>query len=60
MIEFRYFPFLGFKTLDSEEKELFNIPQDLGCKALVFEWMSIFFIIFGKVYQLQKKDDNGN
>lgn len=60
MIEFRYFPWLGFKTLDSDEKELFGIPEDYVCKALVFEWVHLFFIIFGKVYQQVKKDDNGD
>lgn len=59
MIKYRYFPFLGIKKLDAEEKELFGIPDNLECRGLVFEWLSAFFILFGKVYP-KKKDDNGN
>lgn len=57
MIDFRWFPFLGFKTLSAEENELYDIPADRVCKALVFEWLWLQVIIAGKVYM---KDDDGN
>ena len=57
MINFRWFPFLGFKTLSAEENELYDIPVDRVCKALVFEWLWLQVIITGKVYM---KDDDGN
>lgn len=59
MIKYRYFPFLGYKTLESDEKELLEIPEGLGCKALTFEWLGIYFVIVGKVYK-EEKEDNGN
>lgn len=56
MIKHRYFPFLGFKTLEDDEKELYDLPLDMDWKALVFEWFSLFILIAGKA--THKKEDN--
>lgn len=59
MIKYRYFPFLGIKQLEKDEKELYDIPDNRECKALVFEWLMFFWLIVGKVYTV-KKEDNGD
>lgn len=57
MIKYRYFPFLGFKTFDQEDKEGYGLPLDRESSGLVFEWLSWAMILYGKVYS---KDDDGN
>lgn len=60
MNDFRYFPFLGVRKFNKEYKELFGIPDDMECTALTFEWGTLVFVVFGKMYPSKKKDDNGN
>lgn len=57
-MKYRWFPFLGYKTLNDEEKAQFEIPRELTCKALTFEWLGIFIILVGKVYKDGGTDGN--
>jgi hypothetical protein len=50
-MKFRWFPFLGFKTLSDEEKELYGVPLKFTVKALTFEWFSLHMILVGKASQ---------
>lgn len=57
-MKFRWFPFLGFKTLTDEEKDVYEIPRYLTVKALTFEWLYLQIILVGKVYQEGGADGN--
>lgn len=48
-MKFRWFPFLGFKTLTDDEKDAYDIPRQLTCKALTFEWLYLQIMLIGKV-----------
>lgn len=58
MIKYRYFPFLGIKKFDDQDKIAYDIPLDLECTGLVFEWLGVLLLISGAVYR--RRDDNGN
>lgn len=53
-MKFRWFPWLGFKTLTDEEKDVYEIPRHLTVKALTFAWAYLNVILVGKVF-----DPNG-
>lgn len=46
--KFRWFPFLGYRTLDPVDKFIYDIPQEYEVKALTFEWLSHMIILVGK------------
>lgn len=58
MIKYRYFPFLGIKTFDDDDKRLYDIPLEYQAKCLVFEWGPFSMIILGKIYIQQ--ENNGD
>lgn len=58
-IKYRYFPFLGFRTFDDEDKMFWGIPQGFTVKALVFEWMSFAMILLAKAAK-ENNNTNGN
>lgn len=48
---FRYFPFLGFKALDEDDVEAYELdplPVDREYYGLVFEWAILGFIFLVK------------
>ena len=44
-MKYRYFPFLGFKTLSDEEADLFDLDLDFTYKALLFEWFDFSILL---------------
>jgi len=46
--KFRYFPWLGFKTLSPEDVELLELDTSFTWKGLVFEWLDVIWLIFAK------------
>lgn len=54
-MKFRYFPWLGFKTLSSEEMHFYALPRTYNYWGLVFEWMNFHCILFAKA---TLKDNN--
>lgn len=43
---FRYFPFLGIRTLSADEVYLFDLGSDFTYKALLFEWLDYSILLF--------------
>lgn len=43
---FRYFTFLGIKTLTPDEVDLFDLDYDFTYKALLFEWLDYSILLF--------------
>ena len=56
-MKFRYFPWLGWKTLNDEETEAFDLDTKYSYKAFTFEWGPLAFLIWGKG---TLKEDDGN
>lgn len=58
MIKYRYFPFVGIKKFDDQDKEAYDIPRGFECTALVAEWFGRLLLITGVVYKSKDNDVN--
>lgn len=55
-MKYRYFPWLGFKTLTTDEIDLYELDHRYSYKALVFEWLSLHLLIVARASLIKDTD----
>lgn len=53
----RWIPWLGFRELDKEDVEMWEIPEYLKHSALTFEWGPLYVLLWANP---NPKDSDGN